>query len=40
MNFDIAGPDFLKTNDSYRGKNGTGIGVRFMYDFFKKKSLK
>ncbi|HKR06072.1 MAG TPA: leucyl aminopeptidase [Bacteroidia bacterium] len=40
MHFDIAGPAFLKTNDSYRGKNGTGIGVRFMFDFLKKKAGK
>lgn len=36
MHFDIAGPAFIKTNDSYRGKNGTGVGVRFMFDFFKR----
>lgn len=35
MHFDIAGPAFHKTNDSYRGKNATGIGVRFLFDFFK-----
>ena len=34
MHFDIAGPAFNKTNDSYRGKNGTGVGVRFMFEFF------
>ncbi len=34
MHFDIAGPAFSKSNDSYRGKNGTGIGVRLMFDFF------
>lgn len=40
MHFDIAGPSFGKSNDSYRGKNGTGVGVRFMYDFLKRKSQK
>ncbi len=35
MHFDIAGPSFSKSNDSYRGKNGTGVGVRFIYDFIK-----
>ncbi|MEP7168534.1 MAG: leucyl aminopeptidase [Bacteroidota bacterium] len=40
MHFDIAGPAFVKSNDSYRGKNGTGIGVRFMFDFLKKKAGK
>lgn len=36
MHFDIAGPAFIKTKDSYRGKNGTGVGVRFMFDFLRK----
>lgn len=35
MHFDIAGPAFNKTKDSYRGKNGTGVGVRLMCDFFR-----
>jgi leucyl aminopeptidase len=34
MHFDIAGPAFSKSNDSYRGKNGTGIGVRLMVEYF------
>ncbi len=38
MHFDIAGPSFGKSNDSYRGKNGTGVGVRFMIDFLMKKA--
>jgi len=40
MHFDIAGPSFGKSNDSYRGKNGTGVGVRFMFDFLKGKAGK
>ena len=32
---DIAGPAFLSSKDSYRGKGGTGYGVRFFFDFFK-----
>ncbi|NBU05909.1 MAG: leucyl aminopeptidase, partial [Sphingobacteriia bacterium] len=32
---DIAGPAFLSLKDSYRGKGGTGYGVRFFFDFFK-----
>jgi len=40
MHFDIAGPSFGKSNDSYRGKNGSGVGVRFMFDFLKHKSGK
>ncbi|MDI1354852.1 MAG: peptidase M17 [bacterium] len=29
---DIAGPAFLTTKDSYRGKGGTGVGVRLFFD--------
>lgn len=32
---DIAGPAFLSTKDSYRGKGGTGVGVRLFYEFLK-----
>jgi len=35
MHFDIAGPSFLHTANTYLGKNGTGVGVRFLFDFFK-----
>jgi len=34
MHFDIAGPSFLHAASSYRGKNGTGVGVRLLFDFF------
>jgi leucyl aminopeptidase len=34
MHFDIAGPAFTHTPSSYRGKGGTGYGVRFLFDFF------
>ena len=34
MHFDIAGPAYLHAPSSYRGKNGTGYGVRLMFDFF------
>ena len=37
MHFDIAGPAFSKSNDSYRGKNGTGVGVRLVFEFLKNK---
>lgn len=37
MHFDIAGPAFLKSKDSYRGKNGTGSGVRFILNYLKKR---
>jgi leucyl aminopeptidase len=36
MHFDIAGPAFIKKSDSYRSKNGTGIGVRLLLDFFQR----
>ncbi len=35
IHLDIAGPSFNKTKDSYRGKGGSGIGVRLLYDFIK-----
>ncbi len=34
MHFDIAGPAFTSAKDSYRGKGGTGYGVRLLFDFF------
>lgn len=36
MHFDIAGPSFVHSPSSYRGKNGTGVAVRLLVDFFKK----
>lgn len=38
IHLDIAGPAFNKVRDSYRGKGGSGIGIRLLYDFLKKKS--
>ena len=35
IHLDIAGPAYSKTLDSYRGKGGSGIGVRLLYDFVK-----
>lgn len=32
---DIAGPAFLTAKETYRGKGGTGVGVRLLYDFAK-----
>ncbi len=40
MHFDIAGPAFNRTYDSYRNKNATGVGVRFMFEFFRNKAMK
>lgn len=36
MHLDIAGSAFLQAPDSYKGKNGTGVGVRLLVDFVKK----
>jgi leucyl aminopeptidase len=38
MHFDIAGPAFISANDSYRLKMGTGVGVRFIFDYVKNKA--
>lgn len=35
FHLDIAGPAFVSAKDSYRGKGGTGTGVRLLFDFFK-----
>ena len=35
IHLDIAGSSFNKTNDSYRGRGGSGICVRLLYDFLK-----
>lgn len=37
LHFDIAGPAWLKTANSYRTKDGTGVGVRLLFDFLDKK---
>lgn len=38
IHLDIAGPAFLEGSDSYRGKGGTGTGVRLLFDFIKNKA--
>jgi leucyl aminopeptidase len=40
IHLDIAGPAFLEKRDSYRGKDGTGVGVRLLFDFIRNQSLK
>ncbi len=40
MHFDIAGPSFLHSSSSYRGKGGTGVAVRMLVDFFTKMTSK
>ena len=36
LHFDIAGAAYLKSADNYRTREGTGVGVRLMFDFLKK----
>ena len=36
LHLDIAGPAYLTAPDSYRGKGGTGVGVRLVYAFLKQ----
>ena len=33
LHFDIAGPAYLQKADAYRTKEGTGVGVRLLYNF-------
>jgi leucyl aminopeptidase len=40
LHLDIAGGAFLTALDSYRGKNGTGLGVRLLYHFISSKVKK
>lgn len=34
VHLDIAGPAYIPANDAYRPKNGTGVGVRLLFDYF------
>ena len=36
LHFDIASVAFSKKLDNYRGKGGTGFGMRLLYDFFSR----
>ena len=38
LHFDVAGSAYLKQADGYRTKEGTGVGVRLMFDFLKNYS--
>jgi glycosyltransferase involved in cell wall biosynthesis len=38
VHLDIAGPAFLDAPDAYRGKGGTGSGVRLLFDFIRTKA--
>ncbi len=39
IHLDIAGPAFLEKPDSYRGKGGTGVGVRLLFNFIRHKTM-
>jgi len=38
IHLDIAGPAFLDKRDHYRTKGGTGVGVRLVYEFLKRRA--
>lgn len=38
VHLDIAGPAFLDRRDHYRVKGGTGVGVRLLYQFIKRRA--
>ncbi|MDP4185753.1 MAG: leucyl aminopeptidase [Bacteroidota bacterium] len=35
IHLDIAGPAFIESFDKYRGKGGTGVGVRLLFNYLK-----
>ena len=37
IHLDIAGMAFFNKDDGYRPKNGTGVGVRLLFDFIKSR---
>ena len=38
IHLDIAGPAFLDKRDHYRTKGGTGVGVRLLFEFLKRRA--
>ena len=38
IHIDIAGTAYLGKRDHYRGKGGTGVGVRLFYEFIKRRA--
>lgn len=38
IHLDIAGPAFLTKRDHYRPKGGTGVGVRLLYEYMRRRS--
>ncbi|HMX40867.1 MAG TPA: leucyl aminopeptidase family protein [Saprospiraceae bacterium] len=39
LHFDIAGPAYLRTANGYRPKEGTGVGVRLVAEFLRRRYL-
>ncbi|TNE47193.1 MAG: leucyl aminopeptidase [Bacteroidetes bacterium] len=39
LHLDIAGPAYLRTANGYRPKDGTGVGVRLLFHFLKKRTM-
>ncbi|MBL7798246.1 MAG: leucyl aminopeptidase [Saprospiraceae bacterium] len=39
LHLDIAGPAYLRAPNGYRPKDGTGVGVRLLFDFLKQYGL-
>lgn len=39
IHLDIAGPSYLKKNESYKPKGGSGVGVRLLFEFFSNITL-
>jgi len=40
IHLDIAGMAFAEKADGYRGKGGTGVGVRLLFEFLKNTIIK
>ncbi|MDX2134054.1 MAG: leucyl aminopeptidase [Saprospiraceae bacterium] len=38
LHLDIAGPAYLRSANAYRPKDGTGVGVRLLYNFLKQRA--
>ncbi|MFM8959256.1 MAG: hypothetical protein ACKOKH_03245, partial [Bacteroidota bacterium] len=39
LHLDIAGPAFLQAESTYRGKHGTGHGVRLLYAYLRHRVM-
>ncbi|MCB0483650.1 MAG: hypothetical protein KDC37_03725, partial [Flavobacteriales bacterium] len=38
IHFDIAGVAFTHSNKNYRGNGGTGVGVRLLFEFLRRRT--